>query len=174
MVLYGTTPTSFGTADRWLQSVMKKTYSDKSQAEEFLTEFMMRLNGQDNRSTATPYYFVVQSLDRVLDQDEWIWVNEEGGEIDSCDVSAEELEERGYDNFEDYAEGELDKYYSKLEYVDRQGPFLSLEAAENHIESNDYHYNEPRTYCKGAWRNPELELLLKSVGELINIPYRKR
>lgn len=139
MVLHGTTPTSFGTADRWNQNLLKKTNKDKSEAEKFLTEFMMRLNGQGNRSTATPYYFVVQSLDRVPDpsEDEWIWIDCEGDEIDECDMSAEELKEWDCDNFEDYADEHLRKYYSKLEYVDHAGPFKYIgvlsEAAVNGV-----------------------------------------
>lgn len=49
--------------------------------------------------------------------------------------------------------------------------FLTAKACEEHIHKNHYHYNEPKSYAKYGWRNPELELigdLLMYLGKLKN------
>jgi hypothetical protein len=41
------------------------------------------------------------------------------------------------------------------------GAFLTKRACQQHIEGNKYHYREPHTYANTAYRNYELERLLK-------------
>ena len=49
--------------------------------------------------------------------------------------------------------------------------FLTEEACESHIKLNHYHYSEPHSYVHHAWRYPELEQLLKSLGEITGKGY---
>lgn len=46
------------------------------------------------------------------------------------------------------------------------GCFLTKRACKKHIEKNDYHYNNPRTYAMTAWRNPEFERLINIIKVL--------
>jgi acyl carrier protein len=56
-----------------------------------------------------------------------------------------------------------------------KGFFLTESAAEGHLNANRHHYGEnAHTYIEHAFRNPELEKLLKSVGEIVGIPYAKK
>lgn len=41
------------------------------------------------------------------------------------------------------------------------GAFLTKRACQQHIEGNKHHYDRPRTYANTAYRNYELERLLK-------------
>lgn len=40
------------------------------------------------------------------------------------------------------------------------GVFLTEKACEEHIASNLYHYNNPRSYAISAYRNPEMQFVL--------------
>lgn len=99
---------------------------------EFLKEFMNKINSQNNRCTATPYYFVVREQEEVLDGD-----------------------------------GNFAELYR---WVDK-GIFFTEEAANNHIKQNYYHYNNPRTYVKHAFRNPEMKRLFKAIGNITGVEY---
>ena len=56
-----------------------------------------------------------------------------------------------------------------------KGFFLTESAAQSHLSLNRHHYGEnAHTYVEYAFRNPELEKLLKSVGEITGIPYAKK
>ena len=56
-----------------------------------------------------------------------------------------------------------------------KGFFLTESAAQSHLSLNRHHYGEKaHTYVEYAFRNPELEKLLKSIGEITGIPYAKK
>lgn len=43
----------------------------------------------------------------------------------------------------------------------KAGVFLTSEACDDHIKVNHYHYNNPRSYGISAWRNYEMQAVMK-------------
>lgn len=146
-----------------------------------LVELSKNMNSQDNRATAMPYIYQVQSRERIpaaegcgysayyqdgsyLETDDEIyqeiyeWFNEEKplSEIKKMDELEKEeiLEKRGYKKVNyDYE----NKY---------QNAFLTEKACKEHIQANKHHYSEPVDYLTHAFRNPEMELISKFLCEL--------
>lgn len=56
-----------------------------------------------------------------------------------------------------------------VDYADtteRTGIFFTEKAAQEHIDSNRYHYKKPRIYGVATWRNPEMQAVQKHLIEL--------
>lgn len=157
---------------------------------EFLKELQHELNTQETDGQADPVYWSVMekrevltrnyngeprvqyddgaySLEELLDlvkeniddydqeiKDEWKEVDKE----EISDVAHFVCERMGYDNI--YCD---DIYYvTEEDHISQfSGAFLTKRACKQHIETNKYHYDQPRTYANTAYRNYELERLLK-------------
>lgn len=158
---------------------------------DFLKELQHELNTQETDGQADPIYWSVMEKHEVLSRSTFIsprvpfddgaytyeelleLVKENIDDYDQevrdewqNDVDKEDIEEiakfacerMGYDNI----------YYNSIYYVEDKdriatfsGAFLTKRACLNHIETNKYHYTEPRPYANTAYRNYELERLLK-------------
>lgn len=126
---------------------------------------------------------------------ETVWVNEEGDElstdeeirefvyqdilendesiIDFDDKEAEKLAKKKLDEMDDYdltyfLEEHRNNWHTVEATTEKkyQNTFFTAKACEEHIKANDYHYNEPISYLKHAWRNPEMELVSKFLCEI--------
>ena len=100
-------------------------------------------------------------------------------EVDVNDIELIKLlEDVGYDALEDVDLNDWREVTYDLEWVyrDEAGVFFTEKACHDHIESNNYHYNKPRSYVISAWRNPEMvatmHMLLKLTGEEIPSHYK--
>lgn len=152
-----------------------------------LMELSKEINTQNHRHTPMPYFFQIQTDEVVYVPDgcgEAVWVDDEGDGIvleDSDDErdaieehwemeSKEEFEER----FSKLEEHDIDGVLEEMGYykVDReivqryQNAFFTAKGCKNHIRQNEYHYNKPTDYLNGAFRNPEMELVMKFLCEL--------
>ena len=157
---------------------------------EFLKELQHELNTQETDCQADPIYWSVMEKREVLTlssdgeprvpfddgaytleelielvkeniedydqqiQDEWKEMDKEDIEEVAC-FACDRLE---FDNI----------YYDNIYYVRDEdhistfsGAFLTKRACQQHIEGNKHHYDRPRTYANTAYRNYELERLLK-------------
>lgn len=93
-------------------------------------------------------------------------------EVDSdllCDSCAKTYDDEG--ELVDYCE-HCDEnafvYYNierRLE-IESCGVFFTTAACQKHIDENHYHYNNPKVYGIGSWRNPEMQLVQKHLIEL--------
>lgn len=112
---------------------------------------------QNNRCTARPYIYQIQKDVRTYGfdsdyADEFVYVHEEDFEdmVDPKDTLPEDFNE--------------DKYY-KVYYkdtVEYTNFFFTEKACRQHIEENQHHYKKPtRDYITGAWRNPEMDIVVK-------------
>jgi hypothetical protein len=154
---------------------------------EFLKDLQHELNTQDNDETADPLYWgVLEEKEEYVPEgcgeprishDDGSWTLEEAVEsvnevINEYDQDTQDaLKEVWKDDAEDVCNfmretlkwDFCDVYY--VEKVDRisnySGAFLTKRACKQHIEKNHYHYDNPRTYAMCAYRNYELERLLK-------------
>ena len=120
-----------------------------------------------NGEPRVPYDDGAYSLEELLDlvkeniddydqeiKDEWKEVDKE----EISDVAHFVCERMGYNNI--YCD---DIYYvTEEDHISQfSGAFLTKRACKQHIETNKYHYNQPRTFANTAYRNYELERLLK-------------
>lgn len=133
-----------------------------------LIEIGVKMNTQDNRSTAYPL-FVIQSLNKVYSENGC--ESERNEDIDDNELckSCKEL----YDNEKDLPEQceECDScgfhwFDNEYEFDLRAGVFFTEQACEEHIKANDYHYTKPRSYAIGAWRNEEMQEVMRIISSL--------
>ena len=128
-------------------------------------------------------------------QGEEIWVDEDGLELRDEEEMRTYISEHLYENednlpededeaereakalvaemdsydLEDYLENVHSDNWRKVNVITEyryQNTFFTAKACEEHIKSNSYHYKDPVSYLKHAWRNPEMELVSKFLCEL--------
>lgn len=126
---------------------------------------------QNNRSTQYPM-FVIMTDKKIYMPHSYAWdydgkerLDDEYQEIDVKDLCKKcaELYNEDFDysvlpdDCED-CDPEAFKWYKKEEQIEQlPGVFFTAEAAQRHIDENHYHYNNPRVYGIGAWRNEEMQ-----------------
>lgn len=154
---------------------------------EFLKDLGRELKTQDTLSTAKPIFWQVNEkvkrygIDPDYADGICLMIGEDGGSycdnvdeakeylIDNHDVEKEDLENIDTrDEIKDFCEeNDIVCYYTGYKgHEERSGCFLTLRAVHAHIQRNGYRYAQGRNtgkYCNHAFRNPELEKLLKIV-----------
>lgn len=90
-----------------------------------------------------------EALAYILDNsdDDEIATYKEDYNLDNEDSIESLLIDYGYDEI---------SYSNEPEY---KNAFFTAKGCQKHIDCNDYHYSNPKTYCIPAWRNPEMELI---------------
>lgn len=173
-----------------------KTIQVTDEMYDFLIELSKELNTQDNRCTAMPYYFTVRETKEVPahegcgeevlysseyetelrteeEKREWIKEHEEyfQGTIFKCEAADIE-NQTSYDL--DIMLGELcfDKIYVNTDYT-YDNCFLTSKACDEHIRINRHNLKQPVNYLNHAFRNPELEKVLKFLRGLTNCKLHK-
>ena len=152
---------------------MKIEIDEKSY--KFLKNLIDEIDQQDNRATASPYYYVVQEKrERVLppgsDGDKILYYHD--GEYMEASEWADALE---FDTEEKFLEWWNDEYpYEeplRVEYYmgepELSNVFFTEKACHKHIEQNHYHFRNPRSYVKHAWRNPEINELFEVIRKIV-------
>jgi len=126
---------------------------------EQIAALIREINAQDNRATASPYYFVVQSK-RWVEGD-----GEDGKEVIHSDglFTLEEWQAQGPDSSRESWE-KLNPFWVYALWEDK-GVFLTEKAALLFIRANRHHLTEPRTYVKHFWRNSQMETVMRALEE---------
>ncbi len=127
-----------------------------------------RMREQSNRSTQYPLFVVQHRVQR--------W-NEDGDERERKS-SDDGLDTDGLcgNCLKDYErDGEMKEHCSRCldstwhffnwewEFAMMAGVFFTEEACELHIKTNHYHYDKPRSYVIGSWRNPEMVAVMQHI-----------
>jgi hypothetical protein len=137
---------------------------------DIIKSFLTKMATQDNRSTASLFYYVIRTEVEVRDIPEYC---EESRYHDpeDCEESYKSPEEcrlklKEHEFFDD----EIEKIVNRLEETGvrkewkHKGMFLTETDAENHLKSNSYHYSDnAHTYVHHAWRAPELQTFFKAL-----------
>lgn len=160
---------------------MSKTIEVSDEMYSFLMELSKELNIQDHRGTAMPYFFQIQTQEEVAVPEgcgtECFFMDDHKIETDK------EIQEAIYDyyggKFSKKQVREMDAWeqentlkvigFRKVYYDFKnkyENAFLTAKACKEHIRLNSYHYHKPVDYLTHAFRNPELEMVLKFVCEL--------
>lgn len=148
---------------------------------DFLMELSKEINTQDNRATAKPYFFQIRTQEEVHVAEGcgtkcWHYDGSKIVTEDEINETIAEYKELNVENIEglpDYEKEEIleDAGWQKanFDYKDEyQNAFLTAKACKEHIRLNHYHYHEPVDYLTHAFRNPELEMVLKFICGLTN------
>jgi hypothetical protein len=149
---------------------MSKTVviSDKTAA--FLIELNRRLETQDNRATASPYFFTVRCISEVPVPDGF--TDEIRYVIDGCSSYTEdELRKYCEENRLDFEEFKVNgcQKYNVRDVEEFKNVFFTEEGYNEHIRLNGHnyrHYKRFDSYVDHAFRNPEIEQLLAAVREI--------
>lgn len=141
-----------------------KTLNISDEQYEFLSKLVETLATQDNRSTQYPL-FVIQVQEKVYGDSSWCTEKERNGDNDGelCEACTQ-LDEDGEELPDDCQKCDRDcfNWFNwKDDYDLNAGVFLTAEACERHIKMNHYHYCEPKSFGISAWRNPEMQDLIK-------------
>lgn len=151
---------------------------------------------QDPRCTRMPHMFQIQTRYKVYDWglngDTKCYINGET-EIETCEELIDLLKDYDIEYPSDIEKMWEDNWWSsddeKFEGKDLnefigevlpdlkecsyswnykyENTFFTAKACKEHIESNHYHYNDPKDYLNHAWRNPEMELVTKFLCGLV-------
>lgn len=134
---------------------------------EIIKEFVRKMMTQDNRATASPFFYVIRTKKKFYLPDGY--GSEQVFKCDDCEypselTAARELFKYGYDK------GSVKKLLKNGRWIDvaydwiEKGMFLTETDAENHLKLNHYHYSkDAHTYVDHAWRAPELEEFFKAL-----------
>jgi hypothetical protein len=131
----------------------------------FLVELTEKLIRQDNRATQYPL-FVIQIDKKAYGDSSWCSDAERKEDYDR-NLMCGNCQEKWDKNIDvpDYCEdcdGDCFVWFNVEQEFDlNSGVFLTAEACEEHIRRNHYHYTNPKSYAVSAWRNPEMQEILK-------------
>lgn len=148
----------------------------KQETLDFLQGLVKEINKQDNRCTATPYYYVIQIVRLVEDcmNGEDYYFDEDGNHLGTKEEAIKdcmENYEQTYEEAENYVENDCRTLAMSYQKVIEQGPvFLTEKAINKHIEANRHHYGKTaQSYVDHFWRNPEMESLFKAIADISGI-----
>lgn len=147
----------------------------------FMKELAQRINAQDNRATAKPYFFVITKErwrvaheDYANEQTKRVWVDTSGEdeyhEWSSKSECIENLVNDGMrrDEAEDLVEERLTEFTME-KYEEEDNAFLTEHGFNEHVEQNGHNLGKRgksfTSYLKHAYRNPEMSGLFKAIAE---------
>lgn len=163
---------------------------------EQLINLATEMTTQDPRCTKMPHLFQIQTRYKVYDWnmngDTKCYVDGET-EIESCEELIDVLkshdieypsdidrmwEDSWWSSDDEKFEGkDLNEFLSEVlpelqecsytwDYK-YENVFFTAKGCKEHIERNDYHYNDPQDYLNHAWRNPEMDLISEFLCGLV-------
>lgn len=147
-----------------------------------LMELSKEINSQDHRATRMPYFFQVQTNEEVAvpyGQGTQIW-HYDGSTIETEEEINEAIDDYRDDNLAIHVPvEELDQQAKEMTLEEAgwqkgnrdyskmyQNSFFTAKACKEHIARNKHHYREPVDFLSYAFRNPEMELVMKFLCEL--------
>jgi hypothetical protein len=142
---------------------------------DFLMELSKELNSQNNRATAVPYFFQIETDEEIAVPDgcgthAWYY---DGSKIETDEEIVRQIfdyydGEKPIEDIKKLSESEKEEELKNMgwnecnyDYMKKyQNAFLTEKACRAHIAGNQHHYNKPIDYLSHAFRNPELEMVL--------------
>jgi len=135
--------------------------------EEIIKNFLTKMATQNNRGTASPFFYVIRTEVEDpapienCDFTKWYWND---SSFHSKKAMENMMVELGYaDDIEEQMK-EAHEYGIKKRW-EQKGLFLTEDDAKRHLEINHYHYSDnAHTYVDHAWRAPELAGFFKALN----------
>jgi hypothetical protein len=162
-----------------------KTIEVSDELYDKLMELSYELNNQDNRSTSQPYFFQIETKEKVPAADGCgspAYVMD--GTMIETNEEINEAVSEWFGNIKSLSSSETDSVDEILEKIGYRkvwyeisktyhNAFLTEKACKTHIALNKHHYNEPADYLTHAFRNPELETVITFLSGLYLIKNEK-
>lgn len=150
-----------------------KTITVSDETAEFISNFVNQIETQDNRSTASPYYYVVRCV-KLLTAADSRGCAYQYYDSDACESFTEEqlrqhCDENDIEDVEAYIESESLEKIEVQEVDEYVNVFFTYDGYKKHIKLNGHNYRHCEkfdSYVMHAFRNPEIEGLLKSIKEI--------
>jgi len=144
---------------------------------EFMQELAKEIKEQDNRATASPYYYVVRAQKEMIapagyGDGDYVYYNSQWGEAHSQEEWVEILKQHDEDAYYEEHHTDVDKFIREcdefsLHHVDvDDNVFLTYKGYKEHMALNGHNYRhleKPHSYLKYAGCNPEMENLHKAI-----------
>ena len=150
---------------------MKIEISDESFR--FIKALIKEIDNQDNRCTASPYFYVIRekkTRPAHFGCGDYIGYFYDGETFDKQDLmnTFELKSEDAFEEFIDSNDFEILDFTCSHEDAEMSNVFFTEKACHDHIENNHYHFRDPKSYVKHAWRNPEIQNIIKALREIAN------
>jgi len=165
-----------------------KTIEVNDEMYEFLSNLSKEIKTQDNRGTAKPYFYQVQTDEQICvpeDCGEEVWVNYDGRILRTGQDMKEAVFEYNGWKIGNKEDEELYAYidrWDEEEFLKKFGYrninigtrnvfsncFITEKACRDYIERDKHNLNNPHTYLFHAPKNNELEMLFKFFEESFN------
>ena len=147
---------------------------NKSDALQFLTEFINRIDTQDNRATAKPIQYLLQTRDYMVvdgdyqyDKVQYYHHVMENGYYDNYDDAVNYLKEYGYSGKElDEEIDNIAKLYIKY-YWNPSQAFLTEQGLNDHVAINRHNLGVHRSYVVHSFRDAEMVNLIKAIRSVL-------
>ena len=154
----------------------RKSLVKRAETEMAIKKFLNQMSSQDNRGTASPYYYTIRDKRKVAavqgcgDGVEY-HCHEDETTFDSREAAKQYYLENEYTAEVAEKEAEaLNEFEYKWESFDR-GMFLTETDAKEHLRRNYYHYHKDAcTYVAHSWRAPELKEFFTALFKYFDIP----
>jgi len=145
---------------------------------DFIKDVISRMNTQDNRGTAAPYFYQIETFERMTSVDgDFLWYLDDTKLYTDDDIK-EYLIDHECDLENDPIKVIEDLGFEKWHFERKgvlKGFFLTEDAAKQHLKCNDYHYShDARTYVSHAWRSPEFMDFIEAVARLVEMQYKPK
>tara|TARA_R110000796_G_scaffold27008_2_gene74619 strand:+ start:2066 stop:2512 length:447 start_codon:yes stop_codon:yes gene_type:complete len=142
---------------------------DKQIAEAFLEGLVHKIKESDKKeiSSSKPTLYFIQE-DKELSAGQGFSDSSWFQHIDDCELvfdSEKELDDFLAKNSE-YSKHEFEEIPKQTIRETKELAFLTRESCQEHINRNNYHYNKPRTYSRGVWRDPLMKGLFQALHAL--------
>jgi len=146
----------------------------REEAKNWIKEFLNSIDAQDNRATASPYLFLLQTPTPVAvdgehsyDRLSYYHPSFENPVFDSRADAEAELYSYGFrdERLEEEKEG-IREYYIKDVWKTQQA-FFTEAGVQRHLDLNKHNYGRYRTYVVHCFRNPEMQELFEVLRTFI-------
>lgn len=143
-------------------------------AYEVLSNLLKRMETQDNRATASPVLFLLQTPKEVVADSDYSYdkvvyyhsVFEDRG-FETREEAKQYLREYGYKDKELEEEiKNITALFIKKEWQ-TQNVFLTEEGYNRHLALNRHNYGEVRSYVIHGFRNPELKEMIDAIKTIV-------
>lgn len=143
----------------------------KDEALNWIKTFLTEIDSQDNRITAKPIQFLLQTRREYVAHDEYNHQTEtvfhhhsfEGHSSKTYDEAVARLIDYGYEGDELEKEKQDIEEFQMGHYWETSQAFLTEAGLKRHIEINGHNLRNTRDYVVHAFRNPEMRELFDAL-----------
>ena len=148
---------------------------EKQEALSWLKNFIGEVDSQDNRATAKPIQFLLQTKREYVAHDDYNWHTKEVWRHPIMEEESKETFQEVVDWLKGYGY-EGDKLAEEIENIESfqmghhwetEQAFFTESGVKKHLELNRHNLRDHRDYVVHAFRNPEMKELFDAIRAVI-------